>query len=78
MAKGGFSCPAKEETQYQLKTPRVEVKTEMKQGVEFTGCRKVMATVERHPATVCGNQTDGCLTCHNATALNPQTHWRCI
>jgi len=32
--------------------------------------------MERHPATLRENQTDGCLPCQNGTAQNPQTRLR--
>jgi len=77
MAKGGFSCAAIEETQQLFKKNRAEVRDEKKRGVDFPGHNKVKAAIERHPAMVCENQTDGCLPCQNGTAKNPQTRWRC-
>jgi len=76
MAKGGFSRAAIEDTQQLIKKPRAEVREEKKQGVEFPGHRKVKAAIERHPAIVYENQTDGCLPCQNGTAKNPRTRWR--
>jgi hypothetical protein len=32
--------------------------------------------MERHPAILWENQTDGCLPCQHGTAHNPQTRWR--
>jgi len=77
MAKGGFSPAAIEETQQQIKKPRAEVQEEKMRGVEFPGHNKVKAAIERHPAMVYKNHTAGCLPCHNGTAKNPQTRWRC-
>jgi hypothetical protein len=76
MAKGGFSHAAIEETQQLMKKPRAEVRKEKKQGVEFPGHQNVKAAIERHPAMVYRNQTDGCLPSQNGTAKNPQTRWR--
>jgi len=63
MAKGGFRCTAIEETQQLIKKPRAEVREEKTQGVECPGHNKVKAVIERHPAMVRENQTDGCLPC---------------
>jgi len=63
MAKGGISRAAIEETQRLIKKPRAEVREEKKRGVEFPGHNKVKAAIERHPAMVRENQTDGCLPC---------------
>ena len=76
MAKGGISRAAIEETQQLIKKPRTEVREEMKRGVEFPGHNKVKAAIEKHPAMVRENQTDGCLPCPNGTAKNPETRWR--
>jgi len=76
MAKGGFSRAATEEMQYLIKKSRAEVREERKRGVEFPGHKKVMAAMERHPAIIHQNHTDGCLPCQNGTARNPQTCWR--
>ena len=76
MAKEGFSCAAIEETQQLIKKPHTEVQESKMQGVEFPGYKNVKAAIERHPAMVQENQTDGCLPCQNGTAKNPQTHWR--
>jgi hypothetical protein len=76
MAKGGFSRAAIEETQQLIKKPRAEVREEKKQGVDFPGHNRVKAAIERHPAMVQENQTDGCLPCQNGTAKNPETRWR--
>jgi len=76
MAKGGFSRTPIEETQQLIRKPRAEVREEKKRGVQFPGHRKVKAAIERHPAMVYENQTDGCLPCQNGTAKNPQTRWR--
>jgi len=77
MAKGGFLRPAMEDTQHVIKIPRTDVREEMKRGVEFPGHRKVKDAIERHPAMVYENLTDGCLACHNGTAQNARTRWRC-
>jgi len=37
----------------------------------------VNAAIERHQVMVRDNQTDGCLSCRNGTANNPQTRWGC-
>jgi len=76
MAKGGFSRAAIEEPQQLIRKPRAEVWEETKRGVEFPGQRKVKAAIERHPAMVYENQTDGCLPCQNGSAKNPRTRWR--
>jgi hypothetical protein len=76
MAKGGISRAAIEETQQLIKKPRAEVREKKKRGVEFPGHNKVKAAIERHPAMVRENQTDGCLPCQNGTAKNPETRWR--
>jgi len=76
MAKWGFSSAAIEETQQLIKKPRAEVREAKKRGVEFAGHNKLKAAIERHPAMVRENQTDGCLPCPNSTANNPQTRWR--
>jgi len=76
MAKGGFSRAAREETQYLIKKPRAEVREEKKRGVEFPGHTKVKAAMERHPAMIYQNQSDGCFPCQNGTARNPQTRWK--
>ena len=76
MAKGGISRAAIEETQQLIKKPRAEVREEKMRGVEFPGHNKVKAVIERHPAMVRENQTDGCLPCQNGTAKNPETRWR--
>ena len=76
VAKGGFSRSAVEETQFLIKEPRAEVCEEKKRGVEFPGHKHVKAAMERHPAILLENQTDGCVPCQNGTVQNPQTHWR--
>jgi len=76
MAKGVFLRATIEETQFLIKKPRAEVREEKQQGVEFPGHKTVKAAMERHPAMLWENQTDGCLPCHNGTAKNPQTPWR--
>ena len=55
---------------------REEVREEKKRGVEFPGHKNVKTAMERHPAMLWENQTDGCLPCQNGTAQNPQTRWR--
>ena len=76
IAKGGFSRSAIEETRYLIKRPHVEVWEEKMLGFEFPGHKKVKAVIERHPAMLPQNHTDGCLSCHNGTPKNPQTCWR--
>ena len=63
--------------QFPIKKPQAEVREGKKQGVEFPGHKNVKAAMERHPAMLWENQTDGCLPCQNGTAQNPQTGWRC-
>jgi len=77
MAKGWFSCAAMEEMQQLIKTPRAEVREEMKWGVDFPGHKEVNAAWEGHLAMVRENQTDGSLPAHNGTVKNQQTRWRC-
>jgi hypothetical protein len=74
MAKGKISRAAIEETQQLINKPRAKVRQEKMRGVEFPGRNKVKAAIERHPAMVRENQTDGCLPCQNGTAKNPETH----
>jgi hypothetical protein len=76
MAKEGFSRAAIGEMNYLMKTPRAEVREEMKRGVEFPGHKKVNAAIQRHPAMLRHNQTSGLLPCQNGNAKNPQTRWR--
>jgi len=76
LAKGGFSRAAIENTQHLIDKPRREVWEEKMRGVEFPGHRMVKAAIERHPAMVYENLTDGCLPCQNGTAKNPRTPWR--
>jgi len=76
MAKGGFSCPGIEDTQYLIKKPRGEVRDETKRVVEFPGHTKVKPVMERHPARICQNHIDSRLPCQNSTARNRQTCWR--
>jgi hypothetical protein len=77
MAKEGFSRAAIEETKYDIKKPRAEVREEKKGGVDFTVHNRVKAAIQRHPAMLRQNQTFGYLPCQNSTAKNLQTHWRC-
>jgi len=77
MAKGGFSLTAKVETQYLIKKPCTKVREEKKWQVEFPGHRKVNAAIERYPAMLCQNQTDGSLPSQNGTGKTLQTCWRC-
>jgi len=76
MAKGGLSRAAREEAQQLITKPCAVVWEEKMRGVEFPGHRKVKASIERHPAMVYENQTDGCLPCHNGTSRYPRTGWR--
>jgi len=77
IAKGGFSRAAMDETQHLIEKPHAEVREVMKWRVEFPGHGMVKAAIERHPAMVYENQTDGCLACHNGTAKIPRARWRC-
>jgi len=76
MAKEGFSRTTIEVMQYLTKKPRAEVREEKKRGVEFPGHKKVKAAMERPPAMIHQNDTDGCLSGQNCTARNPRTRWR--
>jgi len=77
IAKEGFSRAAIENTQFLIKKPCAEVHEEKKRGVEFPGHTKLKAPRETHPAKFRQHQTAGCLRCHNGTAKNPHTRWRC-
>jgi hypothetical protein len=61
MAKEGFSRAAIEETKYDSKKPRAEVREEKKLGVQFPGHKKVKAAIQRHQAMLRHNQTSDCL-----------------
>jgi len=76
MAKRGFSCTAIEETQFLITIARVEVREGMKWAIEIPGHENLKAAMERHPAMLGANQSDGCLPGQNGTARNPQTGWR--
>jgi len=76
MAKGGISLTAIEETQQLIKKPCAKVPEEKKRAVEFSGHKKVKATIARNLAMFRENQMDGCLPCQNGTAKNPPTRWR--
>jgi len=76
MAQGGCSRASIEEMQLLIIRPRVEVREDTKQGVEFPGDKNMKAAMERDPAMLRENQIDGCLPCQNGPAQNPQTHWR--
>jgi len=76
MAKGGFSRAVIEETQQLIKKPHAEFREQKKRVVEFPGHRKMKTAIERHPAMVYQNQTDGSLLCHNGTTKKPRTRWR--
>jgi len=77
MAKGGFSCATREETQYLIKKCRAEVWEVKKWGVEFPGHNKVKAATESHLAMLRQNHTTGSLPCQNCTTINAQRRWRC-
>jgi len=77
IAKGGFSLAAIEETQHLINKPCFKVQEEMKWGVGFLGSKNTKAAIQRQLAMVQENQIDGCLPCHNGTAKNPHTRWRC-
>ena len=76
IAKEGFLRATIEETQQLIKKPRAEVRDEKTRGVEFPGHKKVKAAIDRHPAKVYKNFTDGWLACQNGTAKDPQKCWR--
>ena len=76
MAKGGVWHATIEETQLIIKTPRADVQVGTNRGVKFPGHNIVRAAMERHPAMLRENQTDGCLPCPNGIGQNPQTRWR--
>jgi len=76
MAQEVFSQTAMEETQQLIKKPRTEVRKEKKLVVVIPWHSKVKAAIERHPAMVRENQSDGYLPCLNVTAKIPQTCWR--
>ena len=75
MAKEGFSRTASQEMQQLIKKRRTQIRDEMQRGVVFPGHNKAKAAMERHPAMVRENQTEGCLPFQNGTAKNPQTCW---
>jgi len=77
MANGGFLGGAVEEMWFLINEPQAEVREEKKRGVEFPGHKNVKAAMDRHPAMLRENQTDGCLPCQHGIAHNPQTRWRC-
>ena len=76
MAKEGFSRAAVEETRQLITKPHAAVRELKKRGVVFPGHNKVKAAIERYPAMVLQNQTDGCVPCQHGTAKNAQTCWR--
>jgi len=76
IVNGGFWRAAIEETHYLIKNARTKVHEEKKRGVEFSGHAKVKVAIERHPAMLRQNQTDGWLPCTNRIAKNPHTCWR--
>ena len=77
MVKGGFSCTVIKETQYLIKKPCADVREQKKWGVVLPHHQKVKAAIERHPAIVHENLTDGCLSCRNGAVKNPLTRGRC-
>jgi len=76
IAKEGYSRTAIEDTQELIKAPHAKARDEKKRGGMFPGYNKLKAVMERHPAMVWKNQTDGCLPCQNGIAKYPQTRWR--
>ena len=76
MPIGGFSRAAIGETQFLIKRARAEVWDEKNRAVEFPGHQDLKAAMERHPAMLRENQTDGCLSYPNGTAQNRQACWR--
>jgi len=75
-AKGGFSRAAIEEIQYLIKKPQGGVRAHKWWGVEIPGHKHVKAAIERHPAMLRQNHTDGCLLCPNGTTMNLQAGWK--
>jgi hypothetical protein len=73
MAKGRFSRAMKEEMQYLIQKPRVEVREEKQSAVVFPGHGNVKAVMKRTPDIIRQNHMDGCLPCQYATARNLQT-----
>jgi len=76
-ANEGYSHTALEQYQLVIMKCHTKVWEERIQGAQLAVDRMVTGVIERHPAMVCENQTDGCLPCHIATPRNPQTWWRC-
>jgi len=76
MAKGGFLCATREETQFLIKKPQATVRGEKKRGAEFPGYRIVKAPMTRHPAMLRENQMDCCHPRQNGIAQDPQTRGR--
>jgi len=74
-AQGWFLRAAIEDTHYLIKKPLAKVREEKQCGVVFPGHSQVTAAIERHPAMVRENQTDGCLPRENGTVKNLQTYW---
>jgi len=75
MAKGGFSQRVIEETRHPIKNFHAKVSEERKRGDEFPGDGKMKAAIERHPAMLLENDTNGCLPSKNDTAKNLLTYW---
>jgi len=59
MAKEEFLRATIEETQQLIKKSRAEVREEKTRRVEFPSHKKVKAAIDRHPAMVYKNFTDG-------------------
>jgi len=76
-AEGVFSHGAVVETQFLMMMPRTVAQEETKRGVDLPWHKKVKTKIERYLAMLPQNHTAGSLLCHNGTAKNLQTQWRC-
>lgn len=76
MAKESFLHATIEVTEYLIEILQVDVCEVMKPGVERSWHTLAKAVMGRHPAMVCGNQSDQYLLWQNRAAQNLQTHWR--
>jgi len=73
MVKEGCSHASIEETKNLMMNPRAEVHEARKQWAEFPGTREMNAAIERHPALVLDNLTDGYHPRRNCTQHTPRT-----
>jgi len=76
LAKEGFSRTARDKTQQQIMKLRGDVSEEMMRGVVFLGLNKVKAGIERQPAMIHENKTDGYHPSQIGSGINPPTCWR--